>query len=87
MNLPGEADLVASQEELLFAYLDNADKAPTLILELQLTKKEVISKRKREFHEDLESISDIKASRRTGVWKYGEIELFKAGVKVSLLLK
>jgi hypothetical protein len=81
LKLPDTPDIIGSQEELCFAYLEKVEEAPILNLELQLVKR-VNSKRKRVVdQEDLPNL-DISVSRRTGTWKNGEVELFKAGVKV-----
>lgn len=81
LKLPDTPDIIGSQEELCFAYLEKVDEAPILNLELQLVKT-IKSKRKRVV--DQETIPNLDQSifRRTGTWKNGEVELFKVGVKV-----
>jgi hypothetical protein len=71
--------------ELYFAYLEKLEEAPILILELQLAKR-ADAKRKRGVHHETVPTLDNSVSRRTGPWKNGEIEIFKAGVKVLLTL-
>jgi hypothetical protein len=78
LKLPGSDDIVASQEELYFAYCDKAEEAPVLKLDVFLSKS--LSK-KRKQRDDSVPEADL-PNRRTGPWKNGEIELFKAGVKV-----
>ena len=80
LKLPGTDDIVASQEELFFAYCDKAEEAPVLKLDLFLSKS--LSK-KRKQRDDLVPEAEVVANRRIGPWKNGEIELFKAGVKVQ----
>ena len=81
MKLPDTPDIIGSQEELCFAYMEKIEEAPILNLELQLVKR-VNSKRKRGVDQETVPNSDISVSRRTGTWKNGEVGLFKAGVKV-----
>ena len=81
LKLPDTPDIIGSQEELCFAYLEMVKEAPILNLELQLVKR-VNSKRKREDDQETVLNLDSLVSRRTGSWKNGEVELFKAGVKV-----
>jgi hypothetical protein len=85
LKLPDTPDIIGSQEELCFAYLEKVKEAPILNLDLQLVKT-VNSKRKRIVEEDTDPNLDILVSRRTGPWKNGEVELFKAGVKVFVFL-
>jgi hypothetical protein len=79
LKIPGTDDIVASQEELYFAYCDKADEAPVLKLDLVLSK--TLTK-KRKQRDDSVQDAEVTANRRSGPWKNGEIELFKAGVKV-----
>jgi hypothetical protein len=79
LKIPGTDDIVASQEELYFAYCDKAEEAPVLKLDLVLTRS--LTKKRKE-RDDLGTDAEVAANRRSGPWQHGEIELFKAGVKV-----
>ena len=79
LKIPGTDDIVASQEELYFAYCDKAEEAPELKLDVLLSK---TFTKKRKQRDDLVPDAEVIANRRSGPWKNGEIELFKAGVKV-----
>lgn len=79
LKIPDTDDIVASQEELYFAYCDKSEEAPVLKLDLLLSK--TLTK-KRKQRDDLVPDAEVTANRRSGPWKNGEIELFKAGVKV-----
>ncbi len=80
LKVSGTDDIVASQSELLFAYMDKSQEAPVLLLELRLSKS--VKKRKRS-QEDIQfpDADNVSATKREGPWENGEIELFKAGVK------
>lgn len=92
LKLPGSDDIVASQEELFFAYCDKAEEAPVLKLDLFLSKS--LSKKRKQRDDEAEVansrikqrddvVPEVVANRRIGPWQNGEIELFKAGVKVQ----
>jgi hypothetical protein len=80
LKVAGTEDVVASQEELFFAYTDKAAEAPVLLLDLVLSKS-IVKKRKRT---EVEGAAEIAVTKRAGPWKNGEIEMFKAGVKVFI---
>lgn len=88
LKVSGTDDIVASQDELQFAYTDKAQEAPVLNLELRLSKS-VVKKRKRIEEEKLphQIMDNCSVTKRGGPWKNGEIELFKAGVKVIIIIK
>ena len=79
LKLSGTDDIVASQSELLFAYMDKVQDAPVLLLELGLSKS--VKKRKRRDDILFPNADNFSATTRDGPWENGEIELFKAGVK------
>jgi hypothetical protein len=83
LKISGTDDLVASQEELRFAYIDKAQDGPVLNLDLRLSKS-LAKKRKRVEEEKIphQSMDNVSVTKRGGPWKNGEIELFKGGVKV-----
>lgn len=87
LKVSGTDDIVASQDELQFAYKDKAEEAPVLNLDLRLSKS-VVKKRKRVVEEKLphQTMDNISVTKRGGPWKNGEIELFKGGVKVIIMI-
>lgn len=84
LKVSGTDDIVASQSELLFAYMDKFQEAPVLLLELGISKS--VKKRKRRDDVLFPNADNISATKRDGPWENGEIELFKAGVKVALII-
>ena len=86
LKVSGTDDIVASQDELQFAYTDKAREAPVLNLDLRLSKS-LVKKRKRVEEEKLpyQILDNISVTKRDGPWKNGEIELFKGGVKVVII--
>lgn len=86
LKVSGTDDIVASQDELIFAYTDRAQEAPVLNLDLRLSKS-LVKKRKR-LEKDIlphQVMDTISVTKRGGPWKNGEIELFKSGVKVFII--
>jgi hypothetical protein len=84
LKVSGTDDIVASQSELLFAYMDKVQEAPVLLLELGISKS--VKKRKKRDDVLFPNADNISATKRDGPWENGEIELFKAGVKVALII-
>ena len=79
LKLSGTDDIVASQSELLFAYMDKVQDASVLLLELGLSKS--VKKRKRRHDILFPNADNFSATTRDGPWENGGIELFKARIK------
>lgn len=82
LNIPNTPDIVGSQEELLFAYLDHVEDAPILKLQVRLVAEATTTTSRKRDLKDIVSSGEIAVSKRSGPWKNGEVELFRAGVKV-----